>query len=104
MAWGGAGVLFPLDAFGSGDVGLAGCEAQKHRVHRCNAEPLCGRGARLGRWREAELVTDCPSNGTFWVVGMLKRPVTKRNAGDSLCRLRHSLLEVCVCGGGGDPG
>lgn len=41
-------VLFPLDAFGSGDAGLAGwlagCEAQKPRVHRCDAEPLCGRG------------------------------------------------------------
>lgn len=49
MGWGGVGALFPLAGFGSRDIGLAGCEAQKKYplqlvTHRCNAAPLCGRG------------------------------------------------------------
>lgn len=58
----GWGALFPLDGFGSGDIGLAGCEAQKKsslqcRKHRCNAAPLCGRGPGLAdgekpNWRK----------------------------------------------------
>jgi hypothetical protein len=39
----------PLDGFGRGDIGQAGCDAQKRyplqrRMHRCNAAPLCGWG------------------------------------------------------------
>lgn len=77
-------------------------------MHRCNAAPLCGRG-RLGRWREAELVTDCPSNGTFWVVRISLGTQAQRGIQKTpplpLCCCRQSLSEVRRGPGGqGDLG
>lgn len=101
MGWGGVGVLLPLDRFGLGALDWL---AVRHKSTTAGTDvtlrPLRA-GARLGRWRDAEVVTDCPSNGTFWVAGLARRPGAKSNTRDPLCQPRQSLPEV---GEGGQVG